>query len=76
MVKIELFSYAGSAQCNCNLATVKLELFGNISLVFDINNFEYCGKAIHQVESSSAKHNLFIIEGVESSSAEYNPPIS
>lgn len=72
-VEIELSSYASSAQRNCDPTTVKLELFGNIALVSDVNDLERCRKAIHGVGSSPTKHNTSVVQGIESSSAEYSP---
>lgn len=70
-----MFSCANSAQCNCNPATVKLELLCNIPLVLDANNLKHCKKAMHKIESSSAKRNPFVLEGVNLSFAECNPSI-
>lgn len=55
--EIKLFSHTNSAQCDYNPAAVKLELFGNISLVSNTNNFEHCRKAIHRVKSSFVECN-------------------
>lgn len=73
VIEMELSSAANNAQRDCNLTVVKLELFGNIPLVSDTNDLEHHKKAVHNVESSSAKRNSSIVEGAESSSAECNP---
>lgn len=61
-VEMEIFSDASSLPHECDVVVVKLELFGNILLVFDTNTFGRCRKAIYRVKSSSAKRNLSIVE--------------
>ena len=59
-----------------HVITIKLELFSNILLILDANDLkQYCGKAIHRVESSSAKYNISVIKEVKSSFTEYNLPV-
>lgn len=74
-VKIELFSCTSSAKCDQDFTVVKLELFGNISLILNANDFEHCRKTVYRVKSSYAKRNLSVIKIVKSSFAEHNPPI-
>ena len=75
MVEIELFFYTSSAQYNYDSAIVKLELYGNISLIPNANELKRCGKAIYGIESSFTKQNSSIIEGAKLFSAECNLPV-
>lgn len=74
-VEMKLFFYTSSAQRNCNSAIVKLELFGNISLIPDANDLEHCGKVVYGVELSFTECNPSNIKGVKSSFAKCNPSV-
>lgn len=50
-----------SAQCDCNSAAVKLELFGNISLIPDANDLEHRGKVVYGIELSFTEWNPSIV---------------
>lgn len=70
-----MFFFVCNTQHDCNSAIVKLELFGNILLILNANDFECCKKAIYGIKSFSMICNLSIIERVELSSVKRNPPI-
>lgn len=74
-IEMELSSRINSTQRDCNPAVVKLELFGNIPFILDVNDLEHHKETVYRVESSSAERNPSVIKRVESSSTEYNPPV-